>query len=866
MVANKSLNTYSNNRGSEWRLWDLHLHTPSSYDYKDKSITNQQLIEALRDAGISVVAITDHHTIDINRIRQLQELGNENKITVLPGIEFCSELGGSESVHFIGIFSESADLDTIWTKIQGHCNLTPSEVERKGIEKICCPFEKTANLIRELGGLISIHAGKKSNSVECIKNNLLVKQEFKQDLLTNFKPILEVGKETDIDGYRTIVFPSIKFSLPTIICSDNHDIKEYVCPNLWIKADPTFEGLKQVLYEPFERVAINENRPDYKPSYLTIESIELRENDFWDQKVLLNKNLNTIIGGRSTGKSTFLSVIASKFSTVNIEDSFVNEHNQSVKVMWSDGNEAYDREIDFLRQSYMFDIAKNPDETNKLLMDIVRNNEACKNALVEYDRKVTSISTETQRILNTLLDVFSQGLEKWQLIKQIGDKSGLEKEVENLTSQQEKILSDTNIDPKFIQDFNKYSEELAKIRALNENIIQEISSLQNLKSSSFLLLNKSVTYTGISVDIATLISSKVTEEHRRTQSVILNIIDEQIKKLDTRKKENEISIQKLLASPEYQRAKLVWEQNKKLTTVNKLINDQNLKLQKLNQATEDFNNLKQQTEELRKELLSVHRNFHIACNEVSNTIKITHDGIEIRGEIEFDSNKMQEYIEAVLDQRVSEMKTTISEFCNKYEQNDETYLIDFIKKSNNAKLALKGNISNTDILYYLFSTNWFRPRIGLYYENDGFHDMSQGKQAFVILKLLLDFSDKKCPILIDQPEDSLDNRAIYNELVKYIRKKKKERQIILVTHNPNIVVGADTEEVIVANQQGLKSPNENNVKFQYVYGSLENTKVLKNDESIPLLFRMGIREHVCEILEGGREAFVYREKKYGFNG
>jgi predicted ATP-dependent endonuclease of OLD family len=141
--------------------------------------------------------------------------------------------------------------------------------------------------------------------------------------------------------------------------------------------------------------------------------------------------------------------------------------------------------------------------------------------------------------------------------------------------------------------------------------------------------------------------------------------------------------------------------------------------------------------------------------------------------------------------------------------------------------------------------------------------MSQGKQAFVILKLLLDFNDKKCPILIDQPEDSLDNRAIYNELVQYIKKKKKERQIILVTHNPNVVVSADSELVIVANQHGKDSKNRDGIKFQYMEGSLENT-FQKNDSNTNILESQGIREHVCEILEGGKEAFEKREEKYGF--
>ena len=129
----------------------------------------------------------------------------------------------------------------------------------------------------------------------------------------------------------------------------------------------------------------------------------------------------------------------------------------------------------------------------------------------------------------------------------------------------------------------------------------------------------------------------------------------------------------------------------------------------------------------------------------------------------------------------------------------------------------------------------------------------------------MDFSDKRCPILIGQPEDNLDNRAIYNELVKYIKKKKRERQIILVTHNPNIVVGADSEEVIVANQNGKNAPNRDGIKFQYVFGSLENSKKRVAQTGQPILECCGIREHVCDILEGGEDAFRDRENKYGFH-
>ena len=68
--------------------------------------------------------------------------------------------------------------------------------------------------------------------------------------------------------------------------------------------------------------------------------------------------------------------------------------------------------------------------------------------------------------------------------------------------------------------------------------------------------------------------------------------------------------------------------------------------------------------------------------------------------------------------------------------------------------------------------------------------------------------------MLDQPEDDLDNRSIYDGLAKYIKAKKRQRQIIVVTHNPNVVVGADSEFVIVANQSGQET-NHDNRQFRF---------------------------------------------------
>src|SRR5271169_2646092 len=69
--------------GSLWHRWDLHFHTPSSFDYPDKQVTDQQIVDRLVAEGIRVVAVTDHHTIDVGRIRNLQKIAGE-RLTVLP--------------------------------------------------------------------------------------------------------------------------------------------------------------------------------------------------------------------------------------------------------------------------------------------------------------------------------------------------------------------------------------------------------------------------------------------------------------------------------------------------------------------------------------------------------------------------------------------------------------------------------------------------------------------------------------------------------------------------------------------------------------------------------------------------------------
>ena len=158
--------------GSVWRRWDLHFHTPASTDYGFRAASAKDLVEELIKAGVKVVAVTDHHVIDVERVRQMQEIAGK-ALTIFPGIECRSELGGKESVHFTGIFPEDCDLEDVWVKLRG-VGITERDVADKGDDAMYVRFVDGCNKIRELGGVVAVHAGRKSNSIEILPANTCI--------------------------------------------------------------------------------------------------------------------------------------------------------------------------------------------------------------------------------------------------------------------------------------------------------------------------------------------------------------------------------------------------------------------------------------------------------------------------------------------------------------------------------------------------------------------------------------------------------------------------------------------------------------------------------------------------------------------
>ncbi len=147
---------------------------------------------------------------------------------------------------------------------------------------------------------------------------------------------------------------------------------------------------------------------------------------------------------------------------------------------------------------------------------------------------------------------------------------------------------------------------------------------------------------------------------------------------------------------------------------------------------------------------------------------------------------------------------------------------------------------------WLYSTDHISIQYGIEYDGNPVERLSPGTRGIVLLLLYLaiDRSDRR-PLLIDQPEENLDPKSVFDDLVPHFREARKRRQIIIVTHNANLVVNTDADQVIVASS-APGSPGRLPT-IRYESGSLENTK---------------IRKSVCDVLEGGERAFLERERRY----
>ena len=853
-------------RGSEWRRWDLHLHTASSYDYEYKGADCDEILaQKLQDNSIAAVAITDHFIIDKKRIEHLKELAPN--IVFFPGVELRTDKGDT-NIHVILIFSDQSNLDEL---VEDFNVFKRDAKDYDNNEKIYWDYNsQILPFAQKHNALISIHAGRKSNGVdEKISNSLPHNQAVKSEYATTIS-IFEMGQVRDIDEYNEKVIPNIG-AKPMIICSDNHDARNYDPANkLWIKADVTFNGLKQIIYEPDERVRISDTKPECKPDYYVIDKVVLNDEEFSNEPIYFNDKLTCIIGGKSTGKSILLHNMAKAIDEKQVQEkeSIVNTSTKELSntlVYWSDGENDGDRRIIYIPQSYLNCLSDKQEvttEIDNMIQSVILNNE---NAKTAFDKMLIAIKEKRSelniKILN-LLDIHKEIIELDDEKKELGDRSGIEKEIKKLQEQKDVLSKDLDISD---EDIQKYETALTESSNRFKQITQVTDEMLSLANIRDIAIPASINQDDFSAgtlrkidEIKTQIIDAANKQWATERECLVNGLLDRQKKLQNEKAEFDAIVKDL--QPKIQDNKAIAE------FATKILEEKD-KLVAFITLDEKLKTKKSEEQALISEIYSIPLQIKELRNEYANVINSEeafkgHE-IEFKVEVPFRKEEFLKTLETDFVIRSVKFKNTIK--MDSFAEEDYTAekLKEIIEKLLSGVLEIKVGHNIESILRDI-NDDWYNIKYKVVMDNDNIDVMSPGKKALVLLKLLIDLAESKCPILIDQPEDDLDNRSVFDELIPFIRRKKKERQIIVVTHNANVVLGADAEEIIIANQTGSKSENKEK-RFEYRSGAIENDKpVFDTDGNVEvgILNSKGIQQHICDILEGGEIAFEKRKNKY----
>lgn len=912
---------YIHPRGSEWRKWDIHAHTPIDSEWisrpplrneTERKFFAEQYVDAAIAAGLAVVAITDHNFCDNLEdllIPYLQQAAIPHNLTVLPGFEVTvSDCGGT---HILVIFSEMSSLETINDVM---CQLFPPGTSRfrdKAVLPTTKNIEELNDILKQsrLNYIIAFAHADRDNGVLNHRGSALRSRLWKQP----FVRIAQLSKPpSEHSGFIASVINGTNSDYSKVItyitASDCRGIGPGALPPercvlgeryTWIKADPTFEGLRQIIFEPDARTCFQVHKPEQKSSFLTIDNVRFIDTSgtFQSNPIPLNSNLVSIIGGKSTGKSILLSCIArtidaeqAKTVTEIARTNMYDLGTLDFEVTWGNGDvdklsdNNVHHPITFLPQMYIHRLVEqeNRPSLSETLLRFLRQND-------EFEGRYKALISEREDLMKELateISTYFSNLLSWRetetKIRDLGDKKSIEAELKIIAEKVE-ILRDASgftkeetVQYKTIQDQLSTAnlrlktaqsiEAATKIIVVNipvmiEEALGKINTIVSDAAHENDLTETEIEF--ISSHAAKLkldIENSEASFIKNTSTLITDLssrINDSLKEVETSKFALKPYLDKIANQKELKEHQ---ESTTKLSSILELIKVQeNEKAQISQKYWESVRTIER--------LVSDRFAIQVRFIELFNDSSYTHigDEIVISADLMFDKNKFESDFLGCFDLRHSLSwigdhfkDNTIIWSQDKHVEIINTTLKKLIATAEEDLCLRSGQTTRNAVDFLL--RDYLSHAFSVKQNGEDIFRMSPGKQGLILLEIFLHLSNSQYPILIDQPEDNLDNRTIYSHLVDYIRKRKICRQVIMVTHNPNLVLGADAEQVIVANQDGEgKGENEKHC-FEYVSGAVECS--FTNAGTTIVLMSKGIREHVCHVLEGGEDAFRKREEKY----
>ena len=995
-------------RGSEWRKWDLHVHSPESENFIG---TWEQFKEQLEKADCDVIGINDYFSVKgykkiqdeitagalkmndkyllpIVEMRMTDSIQNKNTTTNSAihfnfHIIFNSEIPVKNIENFIKALNSGGT--TIGSDYDDKTKLQDKKVSFSAVLESLNNDSKFKNNFLiwlpydEYGGIDEIDP----NSDGWIKGNFIRKSDIlgssnkKQiDFFLWKSPLNPDGSsrftEQNFKKWFNRKIPCIKgsdshkynYPIGKLKDKDSNPIEKFC----WIKADPTFEGLKQIIYDPEERVYIGEKPPilskieNNKTNYLKYLKINQTNSNYtgdtWfkDISITFNKELIAIIGNKGSGKSGIVDILGLVGDTHTDKQYFSFLHkdkflkgkladNFKAKIVWESDGESEEvllsaelknenpESVRFIPQNYFqeltneIEISKFQHVLENIIFEYIPDNEKLNKSSFEELKKykTENVNSAIQEQKNKIQIINKEiiDLEKMKRPNYLKTIEGFISQQDIRINEQKKLLeklpiitnpNDNN------NDSNRQSNDIAKrngkLDNLKDNLKEKEKNRSTLTSNIDALkqFKRKIELQQQSIDEFLQNNAEEAEKYNLNIEDILKIetnyfsidklisdTEKELKKIDIylepyefilerkAQDDNESIIYKIkiladkikdetdkLTGKEKayqeneQRKKSINEKIQKLTgnslnpiheTLNfykdkKIFIDNNLndllKIKRMDRIEKSLEIFKK-----KNEIIDLYNAFK---KSVDNKIRQNADLLEYYN-IKIDSSFYliaqfyREFLEYINQRKrgcflgaengESKIKSIIED--NGFSDENKirillTNIIDSLEE-NNAEICDQINKDKLNTFYdYVFFLDYIQPKYELKLSGKVLGQLSPGERGALLLIFYLMIDKEEIPLIIDQPEDNLDNESVYNMLSKFIKQAKKKRQIVMVTHNPNLAVGADAEQII---HVSIDKTNKN--KFSFISGSIENPE---------------INQKIVRILEGTKPAFDKRKLKY----
>ncbi|MDE0145680.1 MAG: AAA family ATPase [Nitrospira sp.] len=850
---------------------------------KDESEYNQLVIDACKTNGIQVIAVTDHYRVKTSET--LREQARKSDICVFPGFEAVTK----EGVHLLCLFSPDTPLVKL-ERYLGDCGVhdestvSPTgkydvtelleEAQKWGSVCIAAHVAGEGGLLRELDGQTRMNVWRHPYLLACSLPGPV------QDAPEGLRHIL---KNKDAQHCR---------ERPVAILNANDVSKpeDLAKPSVfcWIKmSEISIDGLRQAFIDPRSRIRLaHDPIPEDHTEFVTISW----QGGFLDGSAIhFNENLNVLIGGRGTGKSTVVESVRYVLGLEPLGEEARKVHDGIIRQVLRGGTK-----VSLLVRSHrpaMHDYLiertiPNPpvvrDDTGRVISlsptDIAPQAEV-------YGQHEISELTKSPEKLTRLLERF---VDRDPSITQ--RKGSL---TQTLERSRVRILE-------VKRELRQIVERLASLPTLEETLkrFQQAGLEDKLKEQSLLLREERILRTAgerivpfreilgqlrraIPIDRA-FISVKALEglpgkEILTELDAVLDQLDRNIKAIvsqmaealedadgghravsqhwESRKKGVQAAYEKILR--ELQKSKVDGEEfirlRRQIEELRPLKDRQNALQRDLNELEDQRRNLLAEWEDIKA---SEYQQLERAAKKVNKALA---DRVRVQvtaaGNRESLYQLLREHVGGRLSETLEILKKrdslSLREFADSCRTGREVLTESFLIPPAQAERLAQAPLETFMEMEELDLPPTTAIKLNVAGEGQtatwqALDDLSTGQKATAVLLLLL--LESEATLVVDQPEDDLDNRFITEGVVPKMREEKCRRQFLFATHNANIPVLGDAELIVGLRAAGEASEGRAEIPVKHM-GSIDARPV---------------RELVEEVLEGGREAFETRRLKYGF--